>query len=87
MPLHRHECKSCGFRFRVLDLEEKKGEVSCPECGSKDTHRLLPRVSVQFKGSGYYKTDHGRKSSASDAKSHEEKEPMSTSSTTESNDK
>jgi putative FmdB family regulatory protein len=83
MPLHRHECESCGFRFRVLDLEEKEGVVICPECGSKDTHRLLPRVSVQFKGSGYYKTDHGRKGSGSGTKPQEDKEPMSTPSTTE----
>ncbi len=76
MPLHRHECNACGYRFRVLDLEEKEGVVTCPECGSKDTHRLFPRVSVQFKGSGYYKTDHGRKDNGSGSKPTEEKEPM-----------
>jgi putative FmdB family regulatory protein len=78
MPLHRHECECCGYRFRVLDLEEKDGAAVCPKCGSTDTHRLLPRVSVQFKGSGYYKTDHGRKSNGSGTKAKDEKEPMTT---------
>ncbi len=55
--------------------------VICPNCGSKDTHRLLPRVSVQFKGSGYYKTDHGRKGNGSGTKPKDDKEPMSTSTT------
>lgn len=81
MPLHRHECESCGYRFRVLDLEEKDGVAVCPNCGSKKTHRLLPRVSVQFKGSGYYKTDHGRKGNGSDTKPKDDKEPMTTSTT------
>jgi len=79
MPLHRHECESCGYRFRILDLEEKDGVVICPNCGSERTHRLLPRVAVQFKGSGYYKTDHGRKGNGSAAKAADDKEPMTTS--------
>jgi len=62
MPLYRHECESCGHRFRVLVLQDGNGELPiCPQCGSPSTRRLLPLVAVQFKGSGFYKTDHGRK--------------------------
>jgi putative FmdB family regulatory protein len=61
VPLHRHECQSCGHRFRVLELRgAENGIPTCPECGSTETHRLLPLVAVQFKGSGYYKTDYRR---------------------------
>ncbi len=62
MPLHRHECESCGNRFRVLVLPGTEGDIpACPVCGSTSSHRLMPLVAVQFKGSGFYKTDHGRK--------------------------
>ena len=62
MPLHRHECESCGNRFRVLVLPGTEGDIpTCPACGSTSSHRLMPLVAVQFKGSGFYKTDHGSK--------------------------
>jgi len=62
MPLHRHECNECGNRFRVLVLPGAEDETpTCPVCGSTSSHRLMPLVAVQFKGSGFYKTDHGRK--------------------------
>ena len=64
MPLHRHVCEACGHEFRILVLPGMLDEEpACPECGSTATHRKLPLVAVQFKGSGYYKTDHGRKGS------------------------
>jgi len=62
MPLHRHECESCGHRFRVLVLPGAENEApTCPVCGGTSSHRLMPLVAVQFKGTGFYKTDHGRK--------------------------
>ncbi len=73
MPLHRYECESCGHRFRVLQLEETEDHVECPSCGGKETRRLLARVSVQFKGSGYYKTDRANKNSKAGTKSLEDK--------------
>ena len=61
MPLHRHECEACGNRFRVLVLPGVESETpTCPVCGSTESHRLMPLVAVQFKGSGYYKTDYKR---------------------------
>ncbi len=61
MPLHRHECEACGNRFRVLVLPGAEDEApTCPVCGSTESHRLMPLVAVQFKGSGYYKTDYKR---------------------------
>lgn len=64
MPLHRHECESCGHQFRILVSrgQEADSAPSCPACGSQDTRGRLPRVAVQFKGSGYYKTDRAKRS-------------------------
>ncbi len=65
MPIHRHECESCGNRYRVLVLPGVDPEIpTCPVCGSTASHRLMPLVAVQFKGSGFYKTDHGSKGRA-----------------------
>lgn len=65
MPIHRHECEACGNRYRVLVLPGVDSETpTCPVCGSTASHRLMPLVAVQFKGSGFYKTDHGSKGRA-----------------------
>jgi putative FmdB family regulatory protein len=65
MPLHRHECESCGHRFRILVAQGAQNETpTCPECGGTSTRRMMPLVAVQFKGSGFYKTDHGSKDSS-----------------------
>jgi len=62
MPLHRHECESCGHRFRILVTHGTENDTpTCPACGGVSTRRLMPLVAVQFKGSGFYKTDRGRK--------------------------
>ncbi|HDL86710.1 MAG TPA: zinc ribbon domain-containing protein [Candidatus Acetothermia bacterium] len=62
MPLYRYECESCGSQFTVLVRQQAQVDAPvCPECGSKETRRMVPRVAVQFKGSGYYKTDYARK--------------------------
>jgi len=75
LPLHRHECESCGHQYRILVNRGTRNDAPvCPECGSTKSHRMLPLVAVHFKGSGYYKTDHGRKGGGS-SKSGGEAEP------------
>jgi len=62
VPLYRYECESCSNQFTVLVRQQAQDDVPvCPECGSRETRRMVPRVAVQFKGSGYYKTDYARK--------------------------
>ena len=62
MPLYRYECESCSNQFTVLIRQQAQDDIPvCPECGSRETRRMVPRVAVQFKGSGYYKTDYARK--------------------------
>jgi len=62
VPLYRYECESCSNQFTVLVRHQSQADAPvCPECGSRETRRMVPRVAVQFKGSGYYKTDYARK--------------------------
>jgi putative FmdB family regulatory protein len=87
MPLHRHECESCGHRFRILVTHGMENDVpTCPECGSVSTRRLMPLVAVQFKGSGFYKTDRGRKGGSRSDKSRAESESSDSGETTSSRD-
>ena len=85
MPLQRHECESCGHEFRILVSRghEADSTPTCPECGSQTTRHRLPRVAVQFKGSGYYKTDRAKKSNGAKDQRGEEK---STADSTDSSD-
>jgi len=69
MPFYRYVCQSCGEEYRVLHAADSTDPVTCPSCGSQDAERQLPRVAVQFKGSGYYKTDRDPKRSKAGTKS------------------
>ena len=80
MPLRRNECQTCGYAFRTLEAPASTDVPPCPACGSRKTRRLLPHVAIQFKGNGYYKTDHGRRGNDSRDGRGEEREPMAVSS-------
>jgi putative FmdB family regulatory protein len=62
MPLYKYRCESCGSEFTVLVRQKNDGDdIVCPDCGSSHTRKVVSRVAVQFKGSGYYKTDYARR--------------------------
>jgi len=77
MPFFRYQCNNCGHEFRHLHLESIDDDVACPECNSTDLQRKLPRVAVQFKGSGYYKTDRANKKSKAGTKGLSDKDASS----------
>ncbi|MBU1049245.1 FmdB family transcriptional regulator [Candidatus Bipolaricaulota bacterium] len=79
MPLFRYECKECKNEFRVLYQQGDDAPITCPSCGGSHLQRLPSRVSVQFKGSGYYKTDRANKKSKAGTKGLSEKETSETS--------
>jgi putative FmdB family regulatory protein len=60
VPFYRYECNACGEVFRVLhkDGDRDEQETRCPHCGGLEATRLLPRIGVIYKGSGYYSTDY-----------------------------
>jgi putative FmdB family regulatory protein len=64
VPTFDFQCKKCSavFEFsRPFGSEEKP---ACPACKSKRTEKLLTPPAVQFKGSGFYKTDSAKTVSA-----------------------
>lgn len=77
MPLYRNECRTCGYRFRTLEVSTANGVATCPACGSRESRRLLPRVAVQFKGSGFYRTDHSQRGNGAREEGAPDREPTS----------
>lgn len=72
MPIYEYECKKCGARIEALQKMSDKPLRRCRDCGGQ-LERLLSSVGIQFKGTGWYVTDYGRKGNG--AKTSEAKEP------------
>ena len=58
MPLYEYQCV-CGHTVEAIQHYDSP-PIKCPECG-KDMERRLGTPSLQFKGSGFYSTDYGKK--------------------------
>lgn len=44
MPVYEFECEECGERFEELTSSDTRS-LSCPQCASTQTRRLLSAVS------------------------------------------
>ncbi len=82
MPLYEYQCPKCGHRFERIQKFSDPDPKKCPQCGAGKLERLLHAPAVQFKGSGWYVTDYGRKSAPS-GKSQEQKPAESSASKSE----
>ena len=67
MPMYEYRCKACGHQFEVIQKFSDAPVRKCPKCG-KSVERLVSSSAIQFKGTGWYVTDYGRKGSASESK-------------------
>jgi len=72
MPLYRYQCEACGHTFRVLQSlngGSAAGSIACENCGGKESvRRVLSRVGVLYKGSGFYSTDYAQKDTKNEQK-------------------
>lgn len=64
MPLYEYQCTSCNERSEILQKISDPPYSHCPKCGG-EMKKLLSAPAIQFKGSGFYKTDYASKSSSS----------------------
>ncbi len=71
VPLYEFQCPKCGHRFERIQKFSDPDPKKCPACGAGKVERLLHAPAVQFKGSGWYVTDYGRRGGS--AQSGEEK--------------
>jgi len=62
MPLYEYECTNCKERTEILQRVSDSPSAQCPKCGA-DMKKLISSPAIQFKGSGFYKTDYASSSS------------------------
>ncbi len=68
MPLYEYQCKKCKHRFEQIQKFSDKPVKKCPKCDGP-LEKLISTSSVQFKGSGWYVSDYGRKGSGGQSSS------------------
>ena len=53
MPVYEYRCLSCGHKFELRRaLDDKDGEIACPECGSKSPRRVFSSFATGSSSSG-----------------------------------
>ena len=72
MPMYEYECSKCHHRFEVIQKFSDPLRTKCPDCNGT-LKKLLSAPAIQFKGSGWYVTDYGKKDSGDGKKGGEEK--------------
>jgi putative FmdB family regulatory protein len=75
MPTYEYTCRDCGHTFDIVQSMWDESLTMCPECGGS-LRKVFAPPAISFKGSGFYATDHGKKSKASaESRSDGEKKP------------
>ena len=62
MPIYEYVCEKCGDHTEVMQKVSDPPLKRCKKCRGK-LEKLISRTAFQLKGSGWYQTDYGRKSS------------------------
>ena len=83
MPLYEYQCAACHERTEVLQRISDPPSAQCPKCGG-ELKKLFSSPAIQFKGSGFYKTDYASTSTAKAGTSETKSESKSESSKSES---
>jgi putative FmdB family regulatory protein len=61
MPTYEYRCRNCGHTFDIVQKMSDDPLTHCPECGG-ELRKVFAPPAISFKGSGFYATDHGKKS-------------------------
>jgi putative FmdB family regulatory protein len=62
MPTYTYECEACKKKHELSQGMNDAPLVECPSCKQSKMKRVLSNnVNIQFKGSGFYKTDYSDK--------------------------
>ena len=67
MPTYQYACTACGEQLEAVQSFTDAALTECPACGGA-LRKVFSAVGVVFKGSGFYKND-SRKSTSADSKS------------------
>jgi putative FmdB family regulatory protein len=62
MPNYDYTCGECGEKLVIFQSMRDKPKKKCPKCGKKTLKRMIGKgAGIIFRGSGFYKTDYGRR--------------------------
>ena len=73
MPIYEYKCTTCEFGFEQRQGFDAESVTVCPRCQNQ-ARRSVQAAPIIFKGSGFYVTDHGKRSSAISQSKPEEQE-------------
>lgn len=68
VPTYQYRCRKCGEEFEKHQSFTDESTPRCPGCGTRskaNVAKVFGAVGISFKGSGFYKNDHGRAASSS----------------------
>jgi putative FmdB family regulatory protein len=67
MPIYEYRCNACGHEFEEWQKMSDEPVKTCPKCRARKVERLISQCSFQLKGTGWYQTDYGKRSSGEGA--------------------
>ncbi|MBZ5698083.1 MAG: zinc ribbon domain-containing protein [Acidobacteriia bacterium] len=73
MPLYEYRCLKCERHIEKIEKLGGPNLKKCPHCGGK-VESVITAPAIQFKGTGWYVTDYGRKTSGGDGSKSEPSE-------------
>jgi putative FmdB family regulatory protein len=83
MPIYEYQCKQCSERHEIIQRFSDPPLEICPKCGG-EMKKLFSSPAIQFKGSGFYKTDYASSSSTPSSSSSTSSDKPETKSETKS---
>lgn len=82
MPIYEYLCSQCNERHEIIQKISDDPLTHCPKCGG-EMKKLISSPAIQFKGSGFYKTDYASSGSKPAEKSTESRADTKTETKTE----
>ena len=78
MPIYEYQCTKCNDRTEVIQKFTDPPYAVCDKCGG-EVRKLMSAPAIQFKGSGFYKTDYASAASKAETKAGSETKSESSS--------
>jgi putative FmdB family regulatory protein len=73
LPLYEYRCLKCKRHIEKIEKLSGPNLKKCPHCGGK-VESVITAPAIQFKGTGWYITDYGRKTPGGDGSKSEQTE-------------
>ncbi len=68
MPTYEYRCRDCGHEFEAVQSFSDDALTECPKCTGV-LRKVFGSIGITFKGSGFYKNDHGSRAKSGSSSS------------------